>query len=62
MVGDRLDPACFIVEISQFIVHEADEPEMVVELLDAEPLPGHQHLPLALAGGVSGKHVAVNRR
>ena len=34
------EPACLIVEVSQIIVHEASQPDMVLDLFDADGLAG----------------------
>lgn len=38
--GDRLEPARLVVEGAEIVVHEGDEPEMVVDLLHAHVLAG----------------------
>jgi hypothetical protein len=47
-VGDRLEPAGLVVEVSEIVVHEAGEPEMVVDLLDADGLPAKTWLRFTL--------------
>lgn len=34
------ESACFIVEVSEIVVHEAYEPNAVVDFLDSQPLTG----------------------
>jgi len=35
---DRFEPACLVVEVAEVIVHKADEPNLLADLLDAEAL------------------------
>ena len=37
---DRFESTCLIVEVSQIIVHEADEPDVLVDLFDSDFLAG----------------------
>jgi hypothetical protein len=36
----RLEPACLVVEVAEIIVHEADEPNVLVHLFDSDALAG----------------------
>ncbi len=38
MVFDGLQPAGFVIEVTEIAVHEADEPNVVADLLDADLL------------------------
>ena len=37
---DRFEPAGLVVEVAEIIVHEADEPNLLADLLDADALAG----------------------
>ena len=37
---DGLQPAGFVIEVTEIVVHEADEPNVVADLLDADLLAG----------------------
>jgi hypothetical protein len=37
---ERFEPAGLVIEVSEIVTHEADEPDSVVGLLDADILAG----------------------
>src|SRR5690349_6224624 len=39
-IVDRFEPACLVIEIAQVILHEADQPNAVPDLGDADVLSG----------------------
>jgi hypothetical protein len=49
-VSDGLQSACLIVEVSQIVVHEGDEPDALVELFDSDHLAGEDLAQVDLAG------------
>ena len=62
------EPACLVVEIPQIIVHEAGQPDMVLDLFDADGLTGKDEAEVDLlaivanaAAGGDGDGLVVKR-
>jgi len=52
-VCQRFEPAGLVVEVSQIVSHKADEPDVVVGLLDADGLAGEDGAEIDLSAFVA---------